>query len=72
MTRCIKGGGIREDVPFIEYELAIGDDVYLCTDGLYNVADNILLNSSIKEIQAIIGTPEDDASLIKVSADLAR
>lgn len=71
LTRCIKGGGLREDVPFIESVLETGDDIYLCTDGLYNVVENTLFNSSIEDIQAIIGTPEDDASLIKVSINHA-
>ena len=67
LTRCIKGGGLREDVPFIESILETGDDVFLCTDGLYNFAENTLFNSPIEIIQAIIGTPDDDASLIKIS-----
>ena len=71
LTRCIKGGGLREDVPFIEYVLTTGDEVYLCTDGFYNAAEDTLFTSSIEDIRAIIGSPEDDASIIKVSMNHA-
>lgn len=66
LTRCIKGAGLRDDVPYIDYELADGDVVFLCTDGLYNVAENYMLNFSVDEIKAKIESPEDDASLIKI------
>ena len=67
LTRCVKGAGLRDDLPFVDYELADDDVVFLCTDGMYNVAENCMLNSSVDEIKAKIGSPEDDASLIKIT-----
>ena len=67
LTRCIKGAGLRDDIPFVDYELADDDVVFLCTDGMYNVAESYILNSSVDEIMTYIGSPEDDASLIKIS-----
>lgn len=66
LTRCIKGAGLRDDVPFVDYKLASGDMVFLCTDGMYNVAENYMLNSSVDEIMTYLGSPDDDASLIKI------
>lgn len=67
LTRCIKGAGLRDDIPFVDYELSDDDVVFLCTDGMYNVAESYILNSSVDEIMTYIGSPEDDASLIKIS-----
>lgn len=67
LTRCIKGAGLRDDIPFVDYVLADDDVVFLCTDGMYNVAESYILNSSVDEIMTYIGSPEDDASLIKIS-----
>lgn len=68
ITRCIKGAGLRDDVPFISHELADGDTVILCTDGLYSVSESYMAGSSVDEIRARIVSPEDDASLIKISS----
>ena len=54
-------------MPFIDYTLADGDEVFLCTDGLYNITEDGLLNSSVEEIKNKVGNPEDDASLIKIT-----
>lgn len=66
LTRCIKGSGLREDVPFVHRELNDGDMVFLCTDGLYNVAESHLFDFTVDELKRI-GYPEDDASLIKIN-----
>lgn len=66
LTRCIKGAGLRDDVPFVDYELEDDDMVFLCTDGMYNVAENFMLSSSVDKIMTCIGSPDDDASLIKI------
>ena len=67
LTRCIKGAGLRDDVPFVNQKLIDNDTVFLCTDGFYNVAEDDMPVSSIDELKAKIGSPEDDASLIKIS-----
>jgi len=66
LTRCIKGSGLREDVPFVHRELNDGDVFFLCTDGLYNVAESHLFDFTVDELKRI-GYPEDDASLIKIN-----
>ena len=66
LTRCIKGAGLRDDLPLVDYELVDDDVVFLCTDGMYNVAEKYMLSSSLDEIMTCIGLPDDDASLIKI------
>lgn len=67
LTRCIKGDGLRDDVPFITYELSNIDSVILCTDGLYNIAEKHLPNTPVNELRANLHFLKDDASLIKIS-----
>ena len=70
LTRCIKGASLRDDIPFVCHKLNAGDMVFLCSDGFYNVAEDSMTNISVEEIKKKIGTPEDDASLIKISYDI--
>lgn len=67
LTRCIKGAGLREDIPFIYLKLDEGDMVFLCTDGFYNVMEGSLTEMPVEKIEKTIGVPEDDASLIRIS-----
>lgn len=62
LTRCIKGGGLREDIPYKSCSIEVGSTILLCTDGLYkNIDINQLLEVSTIEAS------EDDASMIKIS-----
>ena len=70
LTRCIKGVGLRDDVPFISHELTDNDAIILCTDGLYSVAESYMAGSSVDEIKAQIVSPEDDASIIIINKRL--
>lgn len=67
LTRCVKGAGLREDIPFVSRDLVNGDMVVLCTDGLYNIIEPELLNTTIGRINSRIGMPEDDASMIRIT-----
>ena len=67
LTRCVKGAGLREDIPFVSRDLVNGDMVVLCTDGLYNIIEPELLNATIDRINSRIGMPEDDASIIRIT-----
>ena len=67
LTRCVKGAGLREDTPFVSRDLVNGDIVVLCTDGLYNIIEPELLNTTIDRINSRIGMPEDDASMIRIT-----
>ena len=66
LTRCVKGAGLRDDVPFVSCELSDDAAVVLCTDGLYSVAEGYMAGASVEEIKAQITSPEDDASLIEI------
>ena len=67
LTRCIKGSGLRDDVPFLYHKLSEDDTVFVCTDGLYKVAEKNQGVLSADEISRKLNDPEDDASLIEVS-----
>lgn len=67
LTRCVKGAGLSEDIPFVSRDLVNGDMVVLCTDGLYNIIEPELLNTTIDRINSRIGMPEDDASMIRIT-----
>lgn len=66
LTRCIKGAGLRDDVPFLCFKLIEGDVVFVCTDGLYKVAEQYLGVLPFEEFADKLNVPEDDASLIEV------
>ena len=62
LIRCIKGDGLREDIPYKSWAIELGYTLILCTDGLYKQNDiNHLL-----EIYTIDAS-EDDASMIKIT-----
>lgn len=62
LTRCIKGGGLRDDRPYKSCSIEVGSTLILCTDGLYKHTDvNKLLELSTIEAS------EDDASMIKIT-----
>lgn len=67
LTRCVKGAGLREDIPFVSRDLVKGDMVVLCTDGLYNIIEPELLKTTVDRINSRIGMPEDDASMIRIT-----
>lgn len=66
LTRCIKGAGLREDIPYMCYAISAGDSVYICSDGLYKVAECDLSLLSMDELKSKLVSPEDDASVIQL------
>ena len=42
LTRCLKGGGLRDDVPTKNIPLQTDDILFLCTDGFYNIYEQDL------------------------------
>lgn len=42
LTRCLKGGGLRDDVPTKKITLQTDDILFLCTDGFYNIHEQNL------------------------------
>lgn len=69
LTRCIKGAGLRDDVPYQCHQLAVGDRIFICTDGLYRPTMEYLSKLPIEEIKTMMGIPEDDASIIQITLD---
>lgn len=67
ITRCIKGSGLREDVPFLCHRLYSGDQVFICTDGLYKADEQNLGKMSIEALKEKLDNPEDDASLVQIT-----
>jgi len=67
ITRCIKGTGLREEIPVRAAKLTRNDNIFFCTDGFYNIAESMLNNKSITEIKEAITKPDDDVSLIQVN-----
>ena len=67
LTRCIKGAGLREDLPYLCYQLTIGDQVLICSDGIYKAEKVDMGHMQAEEIKDKLGSPEDDASLIQIT-----
>nr|DAJ04382.1 MAG TPA: Serine/threonine protein phosphatase [Bacteriophage sp.] len=66
LSRCIKGGGLRHDIPTITCELKAGDKVFLCSDGFYKIAEKHLVQDDFDSIKEKIIDPKDDATLIRI------
>lgn len=66
LSRCLKGAGLRDDVPCLTHTVDKGDKIYLCTDGFYYAYQSILSLYSFDDIKSRIVNPEDDASLIGI------
>ena len=63
LTRCIKGGGLREEFPYQSIEVNAGDTLILCTDGLYKQMNDNQLAKTKSKIEEQF---EDDASMIRI------
>lgn len=61
LTRCIKGAGIRPDVPYQHLQAKAEDTLLLCSDGLYN---QININQIFDKTLPTDEGYDDDASLI--------
>lgn len=64
LTRCIKGRGLREDVPCQVRKTAPGDVILLCTDGYYK---QIKIEDSCSGNIPVIADFEDDATIVRIS-----
>ena len=63
LTRCIKGAGIRPDIPYQCEKANTGSVILLCTDGLYK---QIEVSQVFDKTLPTNEKFEDDASLIKI------
>lgn len=64
LTRCLKGGGLRGDIPTLIIPLQADDTLYLCTDGFYNTHEQDLLTGNA--ISQEEGTMNDDATCLTI------
>lgn len=65
LTRCIKGCGLREDVPYEVSPIEVGDVLYICTDGFYRqFQDKLKENLSMTELNTLLDCPDDDSTLV--------
>lgn len=63
LTRCIKGAGLRDDIPYQCQKANAGSSLFLCTDGLYKqVKVNQMLDKALPTNEEY----EDDATLIRI------
>lgn len=67
ITRCLKGTGLRDDIPFKSVGLSRGDSLYFCTDGFYKEKEDLLkMENNFNTIKNNISNPKDDSSLIEI------
>ncbi len=66
LSRCLKGGGLRDDVPCQSISRKGIKKLYLCSDGFYNKYEHLLYGISFEDIKSRISKQEDDASLIEI------
>ena len=64
LTRCLKGGGLRDDVPKKNITLQTDDILFLCTDGFYNIHEQDLSsgNASVPKEDIM----NDDATCLTI------
>lgn len=64
LTRCLKGGGLRDDVPTKNIPLQTDDILFLCTDGFYNIHEQDLSsgNTSVPKEDIM----NDDATCLTI------
>lgn len=64
LTRCLKGGGLRDDVPTKNIPLQTDDTLFLCTDGFYNIHEQDLSsgNTSVPKEDIM----NDDATCLTI------
>lgn len=67
ISRCLKGGGLRENIPSIQLPIQKGDILYLCTDGFYEKCESTILSGvNLNECTYDEIEFEDDATCIQV------
>lgn len=64
LTRCVRGGGLRGDIPSISIPLQTDDILFLCTDGFYNIHEQELLSGNANVLKE--GIMYDDATCVTI------
>lgn len=66
ISRCLKGGGLREDVPSVSFNTMKGDVIYICTDGFYELCEDLLGTTEDIRDKFNEFCFEDDATCIQI------
>ena len=64
LTRCLKGGGLRGDIPTNSIPLQTDDILFLCTDGFYNTHEQKLSSGNASASKEEI--MNDDATCLTI------
>lgn len=67
LTRCLKGGGLRDDVPTKNIPLQTDDILFLCTDGFYNIHEQNLSSGNTCVPKEDIMTDDATCLTIKIN-----
>lgn len=67
LTRCLKGGGLRDDVPTKNIPLQTDDILFLCTDGFYNIHEQDLSSGNASVPKEDIMTDDATCLTIKIN-----
>ena len=67
LTRCLKGGGLRDDVPTKNIPLQTNDIIFLCTDGFYNIYEQDLSSGNASVPKEDIMTDDATCLTIKIN-----
>ena len=65
LTRCLKGSGLRGEVPSFILPLHSDDNLYLCTDGFYNVKEAEIAKGEVPSLSDV-SIFSDDASCLTI------
>ena len=67
LTRCLKGGGLPDDVPTKNIPLQTDDILFLCTDGFYNIHEQDLSSGNTCVPKEDIMTDDATCLTIKIN-----
>ena len=67
LTRCLNGGGLRGDVPAKSIPLQKADTLFLCTDGFYNIHEQVLSSGNAPAPEEGIMTDDATCMTIKIN-----
>ena len=67
LTRCLKGGGLRDDVPTKNIPLQTNDILFLCTDGFYNIHEQDLSSGNASVPKEDIMNDDTTCLTIKIN-----
>ena len=67
LTRCLKGAGLRDDIPFNDCPISKNEEIIICTDGAYSLFSDNKPELSIEYFENLTDELEDDCTIISIS-----